>query len=49
MERESGVSRCKLLHTEWMNKALLDGTGEYTRYSVIRHNGKEHFLKSMYI
>ena len=49
MKGEFGVSRCKLLYTEWINKVLLDSTGKYTQYSVIKYNGKEHFKKRMYI
>ena len=38
---EFGISRCKVLHTEWINnKVLLDSTGNYIRYPVISHNGK---------
>ena len=42
MDRKSGVSRCKLLYTEWMNKALLYSTGTYIQYPGINHNGKEY-------
>ena len=43
MNWESGVSRCKLLHLEWINnKALLYSTGNYIQYSEINHNGKEY-------
>ena len=43
MEWEVGVSRCKLLHTEWIsNKVLLYSTGRYSQYSMINHNGKEY-------
>ena len=45
---ESGISRCKLLHLEWINnKVLLYSTGNYIQYSVINHNGKEY--EKMYI
>ena len=48
VEEESGVSRCKILHIEWVNnKVLLRNTGNYTHYSVINHNGKEY--KNVYI
>jgi len=41
MKGEFGVSRCKLLHREWLNnKVLLHSTGNYIRYPVINHNGK---------
>ena len=40
---EFGVSRYKLLHTEWINnKVLLYSTGNYTQYPAINHNGKEY-------
>ena len=42
MDWEFGVSRCKLLHIEWINnKVLLYSTGNYIQYPVINHNGKE--------
>ena len=38
---ESGISRCKLSHVEWIsNKALLYSTGNYIQYRVINHSGK---------
>ena len=44
MEWEAGVSRCKLLHREWINnKVLLYSTGNNIQYPVINHNGKEYF------
>ena len=37
------VSRCKLLHVEWINnKVLLYSTGNYIQYPVINHNGKKY-------
>ena len=40
---EFGVSRCELLHIEWMdNKVLLYSTGNYIQYPGINHNGKEY-------
>ena len=40
---EFGISRCKLLHMEWINnKVLLYSTGNYIQYPVINHNGKEY-------
>ena len=40
---ESGVSRCKLVYTGWINnKVLLYTTGNYIQYPVINHNGKEY-------
>ena len=42
MEWEFGVSRCKLVYTEWIkNKVLLYSTGNYVQYLVITYNGKE--------
>ena len=46
VEWEFGVSRCKLLYTEWINnKVLLYSTGNYIRYPMINHNGKEYKKK----
>ena len=42
MDWEFGVSRCKLLHIEWINKILLSSTGNYIQYPEINHNGKEY-------
>ena len=42
MEWEAGVSRCKLLYIEWMNKVLLYSTKNYSQYPMINHNGKEY-------
>ena len=40
---EVGVSRCKLLYTEWINnKVLLYSTENYIQYPMINHNGKEY-------
>lgn len=41
MEWKVGISRCKLLHIEWM---ILHRTGSYVQYTVTHHNGK-YFLK----
>ena len=50
MDWEFGVSRCKLLHIEWINnKALLYSTGNYIQYLEINHNGKEYLKKNIYI
>ena len=41
MEWEVGVSRCKLLHLEWIdNKVRLYSTGNYIQYPMIKQNGK---------
>ena len=46
---EFGVSRYKLLHTEWINnKVLLYSTGNFIQYLVINRNGKE-YKKSVYM
>ena len=38
---EFGVSRCKLLHLEWLsNKVLLYSTGNYIQSHGIDHDGK---------
>ena len=38
---EFGISRDKLLCTEWINnKVLLYSTGNYIQYHVINYNGK---------
>ena len=39
---EFGVSRCKLLHLEWIsNEVLLHSTGNYIQSPGIVHHGKE--------
>ena len=50
MDWEFGVSRCKLLHIEWINnEVLLYSTGNYIQYPVINHNGKEYEKEYIYI
>ena len=45
-DREFGISRCKLVYTEWVNnKVLLYSTENYIQYSMINHNGKEYLKK----
>ena len=47
-EGELGVSRCKLVYTEWINnKALQYSTGKY--YPVINHTGKKYKKECIYI
>ena len=42
MDWEFGVSRCKLLHIEWINdKVLLYSTGNHIQYPETNHSGKE--------
>ena len=38
----AGVSRCKLLYTEWINKVLLYSMENNIKYPVISHNGKDY-------
>ena len=50
MNWEFGVSRCKLLHIEWINnKVLLYNTGNYIQYPGINHNGKEYKRECIYV
>ena len=50
MAWEAGVSRRKLLYTEWVNsKVLLYNTENYVQYPMIYHNGKEYFLKRIHM
>ena len=48
MEQEAGVSRCKLLYMEWINKVPLYSTENYIQCPMINHNGKE-YNKRMHI
>ena len=49
MEREFGISRCKLVYREWINnKVLLYSTGNYIQYPGINQNRKE-YEKNVYI
>ena len=49
MDWEFGISRCKPLYTEWINKVLLYSTGNYIQYPVINHNGKEYEKEYIYV
>ena len=40
MDGELGVSRCKLLYTEWINEVLLYSTGNYIQYPWINRDRK---------
>ena len=43
MEREVGVSRCKLVYVEWINsKVPLYTTDNHIQHPVINHNEKEY-------
>ena len=47
---EVGVSRCKLLHIEWINnKVLLYSAGKYIQHPGINHNGKEYKKECTYM
>ena len=50
MDWEYGISRCKLLYTEWLNnKVLLYSTGNYIQYLMINHNGEEYEKEYIYV
>ena len=50
MDWEFGISRCKLLHTGWINnKVLLYSTGSSIQYPVINHHGKEYRKEYIYM
>ena len=53
MDWEFGVSRCKLLYTDWINnKGILYSTESYIQYSEINPNEKEKKMlnrKSIYV
>jgi len=42
MDWDFGISRCKLLYIEWVNRAPLYSTGNYIQYTMTNHNGKEY-------
>ena len=44
MDLEFGTNICKLLYIEQINKVLL---GNYIRYPLISHNGKEYGQECM--
>ena len=47
LERETVVSRWKLVYMEWLNnKVLLYSTENYVQYSVINQNGKEYLKRT---
>ena len=49
MEWQGGVSRCNLLHIDWIkNSVLLYSTVKYIQYLMINHSGK-NILKKNYI
>ena len=47
---EFGISRWKLVHTEWINNRVqLYSTGNYILYLVIKHNKKEYDKEYIYV
>ena len=42
MDWDFGISRCKLLYIEWVNRVPLYSTGNYIQYTMTNHNGKEY-------
>ena len=51
-EGQTGNSRCKLLHMEWVNnKVLLYSAWSYIQYPEINHNGKDYkfYLRTLII
>ena len=45
---EAGVSRCKLLYTEWVNNRVIPySTENYIQYLMITHNGKEYLKNNV--
>ena len=50
MNREFGVSRCKLLHLQWIrNEVLLYSTGNYVQFLGIELDGRPYEEKNVYI
>ena len=49
MDWEFGISRCKLLYIEWINKVPLYSTGNYIQYPVINPSGREYKEECIYI
>ena len=44
-----GISRCKLLYIEWINRKVLKySVGSYIQYPVINHNGQEYEKECIY-
>ena len=49
MDWEFEISRYKLIYIRWTNnKVLLYSTGNYIRYPVMNHNGKEYERKKIW-
>ena len=50
MDWEFGISRCKLVYTEWINnKVLLYSKENYIQYPMVNHYGKEYLKRRKYI
>ena len=48
MDWEFGISRSKLLHSEWINKVLLNSKGNNIQFPTINHNRKEYEKEHIY-
>ena len=48
MDWEFGISRSKLLHSEWINKVLLHSKGNNIQFPTINHNRKEYEKEHIY-
>lgn len=48
-KKQTGDSRCNLLHTEGIDKLLLYRTELYIQCFMINQNGEEYLKKSVYI
>ena len=47
---QQGVSRCKLLHLEWMGSVvLMYSKGNYIQSPGIEHDGKEYLKMIIYL
>ena len=50
MDWEIGISRCKLLHLEWMsNDVLLYSTGNYIQSLLMEHDGRYYEKKNTHV
>ena len=50
MNWKFGISRCKLLHIEWINsKVLLYRIGNFIQSPGINYNGKEYEKECIYV
>ena len=50
MDREFGVSECKLLHLEWIsNEVLLYSTENYIHSLGMEHDGRQYEKENAYI